>query len=140
MEIYSLRSIASLLYKNENKSPREQMAQPPASSILRNNSFSEQFEEVVSAYKSITPRQLRERAQQSFEIGAIDQDTYRQLASELPMEAIDQQGRVLDLSSITEDTPFNFQDYYRNQLQIALNMGDRDTAGVLQAAVDFLES
>lgn len=139
MEIYSLRSLGSLLYKNEGKNQREQTSGAPSSSMLRSSSFVEQIEEVASAYHSVSPRQLRERAQQAYENGVIDQDTYRQLASELPMHAIDQQGRIVDLSAVADDTPFNFHEYYKNQLEIALNVGDSQNAAVLRGALDFLE-
>ncbi len=140
MEIYSLRSIGNFLYKNENKGQRDQASYSQTSSIVGNDGAAEKFEEVVTGYGAITPRQLRERALHGFESGMIDQDTYRQLSAELPMQAIDQQGRIIDLSAVTDDTPFNFRDFYQDQLEIALNVGDHENVGVLRAAVNFLDT
>lgn len=140
MEIYSLRSIGNFLYKNENKGPRDQPSYSQAASVVGKDGAADQFEDVVVGFAAITPRQLRERALHSFENGTIDQDTYRQLAAELPMQAIDQQGRIVDLSAVTDDTPFNFLEFYQGQLEIALNLGDQNSAGVLRSAVNFLDT
>lgn|GEM_PF-4079641 len=115
---------------------------PTASSAndVRADLFSEHLEQATARSNELTHRELREIAQSSFESGLIDLETYQQLASELPMEAVDAQGRLLDLSSITDDTPFDFAGYYRDQMLIARTLGDEDAFNVLKSAVDFLEN
>lgn len=139
MEIYSLRSIGNFLHKNEGRNQREQAVPSHPSPSLRGEAFADHVEDAGSVFAAITPRQLRERAQDSYAGGVIDQETYSQLAAELPMQAIDPSGRVIDLSAVTDDTPFNFQDYYRDQLEIALNLGDLQSASVLRSVVTYLD-
>ena len=83
---------------------------------------------------------MRDQALTSFEAGLIDQDTYQLLASELPLEAIDVQGRVIDLSTVTDETPFDFGEYYRSQMTIAQTIGDDSSVERLKAAVAFFEA
>jgi hypothetical protein len=90
-------------------------------------------------FASITPRDLRELALSSYHAGNIDQDTYMTLVEELPRHAVDTQGQIIDLSDVTDDTGFDFQTYYRDQLSIALSLGDDYRAGVLKSVMAFIE-
>jgi hypothetical protein len=90
-------------------------------------------------FSAITPRDLRAIALENYQAGRIDQDTYTTLSEELPTHAVDAQGQVIDLSEVTDETGFNFHDYYRNQLEIAMSLGDTDRAGVLRSVLAFLE-
>lgn len=139
MEIYSLRYTGSFLQKHSGKNQKDQTLPDETTANKRPERFSEHLDQTEAESAPLTPRELREMAQTGFETGLIDVETYRQLASELPMQTIDQQGRVLDLSDVTDDTPFDFADYYRNQLAIAQSLGDEASYGVLSAAVAFLE-
>lgn len=56
------------------------------------------------------------------------------------MHAIDAQGNVIDLTGITDGTLFNFSDYYENQLQIAMSIGDSDSVKTLKSIVNFLDA
>ncbi|MBW6423952.1 hypothetical protein KX729_21040 [Rhizobium sp. XQZ8] len=90
-------------------------------------------------FSAITPKDLRAIALENYQAGRIDQDTYATLSEELPTHAVDAQGQVVDLSEVTDETGFNFHDYYRNQLEIAMSLGDADRAGVLRSVMAFLE-
>lgn len=138
MEIYSLRAIGNFLHKNEGRNQRDQATASETSAPLRSGSFADHVDEAAQAFAAITPRELRSRAQDSYAAGEIDQETYSQLAAGLPLEAIDEQGRVMDLSNVTDDTPFDFQGFYRSQMEIALNVGDLQSASVLRSVVTFL--
>lgn len=91
-------------------------------------------------YSAISPRLLREVALQKYVSGAIEQDVYIALAQELPMEAVDSTGKVLDLSSVTDDTEFDFAGYYREQRDLAAALGDEDKASTFNAVLGFLRS
>jgi hypothetical protein len=140
MEIHSLRYTGSFLHKQASRNQKEQMPTASSANDVRADLFSEHLEQATARSNELTHRELREIAQSSFESGLIDLETYQQLASELPMEAVDAQGRLLDLSSITDDTPFDFAGYYRDQMLIARTLGDEDAFNVLKSAVDFLEN
>lgn len=75
-------------------------------------------------YSAIAPRLLREVALQHYVAGDIDQNTYIALAQELPMQISDTAGNVLDLSSVTDDTEFDFAAYYTDQRELAISLGD----------------
>ncbi|EJZ21005.1 hypothetical protein RCCGEPOP_12113 [Rhizobium sp. Pop5] len=82
---------------------------------------------------------MRNYARQSFDSGLIDQNTYAAISEPLPMHAIDPLGNVIDLSSVTDGTSFNFLDYYKNQLQVAMSIGDPDEVQTLKSIVNFLD-
>jgi hypothetical protein len=90
-------------------------------------------------FTEISPKVLREVALGEFNAGNIDQDTYYALAQELPMQAVDSTGSILDLSTVTDDSPFDFKTYYHDQLQLALAVGDDDKASTLNSVLSFLE-
>lgn len=137
MEIYSLRPTGNYLQKNEGRQQRDQNQPADGGPSIRRGAFAEQLEDAAS-FSAVTPRELREMASESYASGAIDQDTYSQLSSQLPLEAVDPNGRIVDLSTVTDDTPFDFQDYYRGQLQIAENIGDTHNSDLLRSVVAYL--
>lgn len=139
MEIYSLRSTGTYFHKDTEKNAKTAAIQPVDPITRRRDLFVDHLERISSEYSRVTPRQLREIAHEGLAAGIIAQSTYRQLVTELPMEAIDHQGRLLDLSAVTDETPFDFPDYYRSQLAIAETLGDRENAEVLRSVVAFLE-
>jgi hypothetical protein len=55
------------------------------------------------------------------------------------MRTIDPSGNILDLSDVTDGTSFNFRDYYKDQLQIAMSIGDPETVKTLKSVVSFLD-
>lgn len=91
-------------------------------------------------YSAISPRLLREVALQKYVTGKIEQDVYIALAQELPMEAVDSTGQVLDLSTVTDDTEFDFEGYYREQRDLAAALGDEDKASTLNSVLGFLQA
>lgn len=140
MEIYSIRSSQSFQFRNNNKSNAkpEDSAQPAkeAKSPL-------EFAELANDrpdFASISMADMRMLARQSFDQGKIDHDTFSTLYEGLPMQAIDTNGVVLDLSGVTDTTPFNFRDFYQSQYQIASSIGDPRAAAVLQSVLRFMNS
>ncbi len=90
-------------------------------------------------FTAVSPGELRNYARQSFDSGLIDQNTYAAISEPLPMHAIDPLGNVIDLSSVTDGTSFNFLDYYKNQLQVAMSIGDPNEVQTLKSIVNFLD-
>ncbi len=138
MEINSLRWSGNLLQRDHS---RNNKIDKPQQQESRQSQVSFQVPEAEASsidFSVITPRQLRELAWQNYNAGNIDQETYIALAEELPSHAIDAQGRLIDLSAVTEETGFNFQDYYRDQLEIATSLGDAGRADVLRSVIAFL--
>ncbi len=138
MEISSLRWSTNFLQREhsrnkvEKASPQETRSGQIAFQVPDTDESSVNF-------SAITPRDLRAIALENYQAGRIDQDTYTTLSEELPTHAVDAQGQVIDLSEVTDETGFNFHDYYRNQLEIAMSLGDSDRAGVLRSVLAFLE-
>jgi hypothetical protein len=90
-------------------------------------------------FTAISPSELRSYARQSYDTGTIDQDTFAAISEPLPMRAIDPVGNVIDLSDVTDGTSFNFRDYYKDQLQIAMSIGDPQSVDTLKSIVSFLD-
>lgn len=90
-------------------------------------------------FSAMSPRLLREIALQKYVAGDIQQDIYIALAQELPMEAADSAGNIIDLSMVTDDTAFDFQSYFREQRDLAAALGDDDRASTLSAALEFVK-
>lgn len=143
MEIFSVRSSQSLLFKNNPNNAKssktsdiefETRAPAPVSFQIDDNS------DEGPDFTAVSPGELRNYARQSFDSGVIDQTTYAAISEPLPMHAIDPLGNVIDLSSVTDGTSFNFLDYYKSQLQIATSIGDPDEVQTLKSIVDFLDS
>lgn len=139
MEIYSVRSSQNFLYKNNSKNPKTPEIEIEKS-IQNTVSFqvSDAKDDVDINFSAISPRELREIARANFDSGKIDLDTFATLSDGLPMHAIDARGNVIDLSSVTDSTSFDFQQYYENQLQIAISLGDAKAADVLKSVMTFL--
>ena len=138
MEISSLRWSTNFLQREHSRNKVEK-ASPQET---RSGQIAFQVPDTDEAsvnFSAITPRDLRAIALENYQAGRIDQDTYTTLSEELPTHAVDAQGQVIDLSEVTDETGFNFHDYYRNQLEIAMSLGDSDRAGVLRSVLAFLE-
>ena len=84
-----------------------------------------------------TPRRLREIASESFHREEIDADTYRELSTELPLQTVDRNGNILDLSTLTDDSDFDYAEYYRTQQSLAEMIGDMDMADSYAKVLDF---
>ena len=141
MEIFSVRSSQSLHYKNSANNAKNTKTADISIHTAAGNSVAFQVEEVREQgpdFTSMSPSELRSHARQSFDSGLIDQDTYAALSEPLPMHAIDARGNLIDLTGVTDGTSFDFVDYYQNQLQIAMSIGDPDTVETLNSIVNFL--
>lgn len=97
----------------------------------------EVFEEALSVFASMTPRRLREIASESFQREQIDADTYRELSTELPLQIVDRNGNIMDLSTLTDDSQFDYAEYYRTQQSLAEMIGDMDMADSYAKVLDF---
>ena len=138
MEIYSVRSSNNLLYKNNTKSPKTPEISLETTRPVGGASQTSDADVSNLDFSSMTPEQLRELARSSLEAGTIDQETFAVVAEGLPMHAIDRNGNLLDLTSVTDASAFDFRDYYESQLDIAMSIGDDRTARSLQAVVAFM--
>ncbi|WP_086999908.1 hypothetical protein [Rhizobium sullae] len=141
MEIFSVRSSQSLLFKNSQNNAKNSKTEEigidtgaAASVIFRTDDSGVEGPD----FTAMSPGELRNHARQSYDGGGIDQDTFAAISEPLPMHAIDAQGNVIDLTGITDGTLFNFRDYYENQLQIAMSIGDSDSVKTLKSIVNFL--
>ena len=143
MEIFSVRSSQSLLFKNNSNNAKssktsdieiETRAPAPASFQIEDD-----LDDGLD-FTAVSPGELRNYARQSFDSGLIDQNTYAAISEPLPMHAIDPLGNLIDLSSVTDGTSFNFLDYYKDQLQIAMSIGDAGEVQTLKSIVNFLDS
>jgi len=144
MEIFSVRSSQSLLFKNNpnnnaKSSKTADITIEPKPTIAQ-GSF--QIEDSDNGqpldFTAVSPGELRSYARQGYDNGLIDQNTFAAISEPLPMHAIDPLGNVIDLSNVTDGTSFNFLDYYRNQLQIAMSIGDPNEVQTLNSVVGFL--
>ena len=141
MEINSVRSSLDLLFRNSsgNAKPFKPIEMPAEQAAGNAPAFPlDDSADTSPDFTDITPNALRNEALRSYQNGEIDQDTYATLAEPLPMHAIDARGNILDLTGVTDETSFNFADYYRNQLDVASSIGDPQTAKTLQSVVDYL--
>jgi hypothetical protein len=146
MEIFSLRSSQSLLFKNNpnNNAKSSKTAditiepKPPVTQASFQIEDSDNREAID--FTAVSAGELRSYARQSFDNGLIDQNTFAAISEPLPMHAIDPVGNVIDLSSVTDGTSFNFLDYYKSQLQIAMSIGDPNDVQTLKSVVGFLAS
>ena len=142
MEIFSVRSSQSLLFKNNPNNAKSSKTSDIEIETRAAAPASFQIEDEVGEdpdFTAVSPGELRNYARQSFDSGLIDQNTYAAISEPLPMHAIDPLGNVIDLSSVTDGTSFNFLDYYKNQLQVAMSIGDADEVQTLKSIVNFLD-
>ncbi|WP_064707994.1 hypothetical protein [Rhizobium bangladeshense] len=143
MEIFSLQSSQSLLFKNNPNNAGNSKTADIQIETRAPASVSFQIEANLDEgpdFTAVSPGELRNYARQSFDSGLIDQNTYAAISEPLPMHAIDPLGNIIDLSSVTDGTSFNFLDYYKNQLQIAMSIGDPHEVQTLKSIVNFLNS
>ncbi|NEJ85205.1 hypothetical protein GR223_04470 [Rhizobium leguminosarum] len=144
MEIFSVRSSQSLLFKNNPNNAKSSKTSDIEIETRAPAAASFQIEDEVGEgegpdFTAVSPGELRNYARQSFDSGLIDQNTYAAISEPLPMHAIDPLGNIVDLSSVTDGTSFNFLDYYKNQLQVAMSIGDADEVQTLKSIVNFLD-
>lgn len=144
MEIFSVRSSQSLLFKNNpNNAKNSKTSDIEIETKAPVASASFQIDDNLDDgpdFTAVSPSELRNYARQSYDSGVIDQDTYAAISEPLPMHAIDPLGNVIDLSSVTDGTSFNFRDYYQSQLQIAMSIGDPQTVDTLRSVVSFINT
>ncbi len=139
MEITSLSWSGSLLHQEKARDTR--MERPQFTVRADARPVFEVPDAVASDvdFSAMSPRLLREIALQKYVAGDIQQDIYIALAQELPMEAADSAGNVIDLSMVTDDTAFDFQSYFREQRDLAAALGDDERASTLTAALEFVK-
>ena len=143
MEIFSMRSSQSFLFKNTQNNTKN--SKTPNIEIDTGTSAPANFKIDENAtdkpdFTSVSASELRSYARQSLDAGDIDQQTYAAISEPLPMHAIDAQGNLLDLTGVSDGTSFNFRNYYENQLQIAMSLGDSDSVKTLKSVVSFVSS
>jgi hypothetical protein len=139
MEISSLRWSTHFLQRENSRNAK---IEKPSQQESRHGQITFQVPEAGDLpinFSAITPRDLRALALENYQAGKIDQDTYITLSEELPTHAVDAQGQLVDLSQVTDETGFDFHDFYRNQLEIAIALGDPRRADVLRSVMAFLE-
>ncbi|MBB3594477.1 hypothetical protein FHX08_004881 [Rhizobium sp. BK529] len=146
MEIFSLRSSQSLLFKNNTNnnaksSKTADITVEPKPTVAQGSFQIEDFDNRQAIdFTAVSAGELRSYARQRLDSGLIDQNTFAAISEPLPMHAIDPRGNVIDLSNVTDGTSFNFLDYYKNQLQIAMSIGDPNEVQTLKSVVGFLVS
>lgn len=136
MEIFPIRPVGGSLKLNDTRQTSDARLGTfdPLKEAAETNTV---FEEALSVFASMTPRRLREIAAESYQRDEIDEQTYRELATELPMQAVDRNGNVTDLSDLTEDTNFDYAEYFRTQQSLAEMIGDMDMAESYSKVLDF---
>lgn len=137
MEIFPIQpvGISSLKLRESSAQPDVRISDlGPRAALSKDQDV---FEEALSVFASITPRRLREIATESFQREEIDEVTFRELSTELPMQAVDRNGNVADLSNLTDDTQFDYAEYYRTQQSLAEMIGDMDMADSYSKVLDF---
>jgi hypothetical protein len=142
MEIFSVRSSQSLLFKNSPNNAKSSKTSDISIKTEPTPSAAFQIDGNTATgldFTAISPSELRSYARQSYDTGTIDQDTFAAISEPLPMRAIDPVGNVIDLSDVTDGTSFNFRDYYKDQLQIAMSIGDPQSVDTLKSIVSFLD-
>ncbi|WP_040675484.1 hypothetical protein [Rhizobium grahamii] len=142
MEILSVRSSPNFLFRRNSDSSSHYSELDALFSTEQTPSAAFQVNETnadTPDFSAISANELRQYARQSFDAGAINQDTFATISEPLPMRTIDPSGNILDLSDVTDATSFNFRDYYKDQLQIAISIGDPETVARLDSVVSFLD-
>ncbi|PYB74055.1 hypothetical protein [Rhizobium wuzhouense] len=137
MEIFPIQpvGISPLKLRESSAQPNVRMSElAPKATASKDQHV---FEEALSVFASMTPRRLREIATESFQKDEIDEGTFRELSTELPLQAVDRNGNVADLSTLTDDTQFDYAEYYRTQQSLAEMIGDMDMADSYSKVLDF---
>ncbi|OWV90858.1 hypothetical protein ATY81_05885 [Rhizobium sp. R72] len=141
MEILSVRSSPNFLFRrnSDNSSNYNELEAQFGTATKASTAFHiDETNGDTPDFSAISASELRQYARQSFDAGAIDQDTFAAISEPLPMRTVDPSGNILDLSDIADATSFNFRDYYKGQLQIATSIGDPQTVARLDSVVSFL--
>jgi hypothetical protein len=140
MEIYSIRSSPNPQFRNNNKSNSK--PEDPAQLTRKTESVFEPAEADPGKpdFSSISAEEVRAIARNSFDLGQIDYDTFSAMYEGLPMQTIDANGAIIDLSDVADTTPFNFLDYFQTRLTVASTIGDARTAQILRSVVYFMNS
>lgn len=138
MEINSLRSYYNYGFRNNTRTSRSSGIEIDTRDAISAASHATEQNASNLDFSSMTPRDLRDVARASLEEGAIDQETFSVLSEGLPMEAVDLSGRLIDLSHVTDDTPFDFRGYFESQLNLALSIGDNRLSDALRPAASFV--
>ncbi|MFK3778919.1 hypothetical protein [Agrobacterium sp. NPDC089420] len=137
MEIYSLRTSNNFLFRDNPRNARSlessdfsRTAKPDAAAG---------FEESVKRidFSRISPRELREIAQEYYDAGKISQDIWFELSSELPAQTLNANGEIIDIADVTDDTDFDFLAYFSDRAEIARSIGTADEAEKMQDVLSF---
>ena len=137
MEIFPIKPVSGSSLRFQETNPQADVRPAEFASKNAVNHDAEIFEEALSVFASITPRRLREIASESFQRDEIDENTFRELSTELPLQMVDRNGNVTDLSTLTDDTQFDYAEYYRTQQSLAEMIGDMDVADSYSKVLDF---
>lgn len=137
MEIFPIQPIGVSSLRVKETTPQSDVRLADLSPKVEITKEAEIFEEALSVFASMTPRRLREIASESFQRDEIDADTYRELSTELPLQTVDRNGNILDLSTLTDDSDFDYAEYYRTQQSLAEMIGDMDMADSYAKVLDF---
>ncbi len=137
MEIFPIQPVGVSSLRVKDVSPQADVRLTEVSPKVNTSKETEVFEEALSVFASMTPRRLREIASESFQREEIDADTYRELSTELPLQSVDRNGNIMDLSTLTDDSQFDYAEYYRTQQSLAEMIGDMDMAGSYAKVLDF---
>jgi len=137
MEIFPIKPVGVSSLRVRETSPQSDVRLSDPALKVETSRESEAFEEALSVFASMTPRRLREIASESFQRDEIDADTYRELSTELPLQSVDRNGNIMDLSSLTDDSAFDYAEYYRTQQSLAEMIGDMDMSESYSKILDF---
>jgi hypothetical protein len=137
MEIFPIQPVGVSSLRVKETTPQSDVRLTDLSPKVEISKEAEIFEEALSVFASMTPRRLREIASESFQRDEIDADTYRELSTELPLQTVDRNGNILDLSTLTDDSDFDYAEYYRTQQSLAEMIGDMDMADSYAKVLDF---
>lgn len=137
MEIFPIQPVGASSLRVRDISPQADVHLPGPAPKVETSRESEVFEEALSVFASMTPRRLREIASESFQRDEIDADTYRELSTELPLQSVDRNGNIMDLSNLTDDSHFDYAEYYRTQQSLAEMIGDMDMSESYSKILDF---
>ncbi|MBC2772626.1 hypothetical protein H6M51_07115 [Rhizobium sp. AQ_MP] len=137
MEIFPIQPVGVSSLRVKEITPQSDVRLSDLAPKVKPSKETEVFEEALSVFASMTPRRLREIASESFQREEIDADTYRELSTELPLQSVDRNGNIMDLSTLTEDSQFDYAEYYRTQQSLAEMIGDMDMADSYAKVLDF---
>lgn len=137
MEIFPIQPVSVSSLRLKETTPQSDVRLADLSPKVEISKQAEIFEEALSVFASMSPRRLREIASESFQRDEIDADTYRELSTELPLQTVDRNGNILDLSTLTDDSDFDYAEYYRTQQSLAEMIGDMDMADSYSKVLDF---